>query len=422
MALTPPPTRPARTLPQRPDGILCGVLRNRPLAAALILLCLAGTASGADAATPEPLAVLESGSATLDIDGRRATVPYSLTAAGPRVALEPLVARLGGTLRRGPLGQRHELDVNGTVFVFGPRSGALTSNGTIQRLSQPAEIGDGGLHVPLDLLHWVYTRLMGFDFVWSAGARSLTVTRQPPRSIPMTFDVVSLQGVTTLVFQFPTTPRYRIERSPSRIEIEFIGDRLDVRSPRLFPDDKNVREVRVTPQRILIELAPNTTAQDYSLDRPFRLVFDVLKASAPSLSSTASPQPRQRRDAGVGQKTPRQFGTRGDPPRSEAGLEGAEIGKQVEAAIRLANAHSGGPQALDTPTSQGREDAALGAVQLGALGLQLLQRRGHEEVGNRKHHEAAEGKQQGIHQAEPDGNAQPGRTAAGSFALMDFRF
>jgi N-acetylmuramoyl-L-alanine amidase len=320
------------------------VLRTRPLViGALILLCLSPAAESARAPEFEPLEALETGEAVLEINGLQILIPYSITVAGPRVALEPLVARLGGTLERGPLGQRHELDINDTVFVFGPGSGALTSGESIQRLSQPPAVGEGGLHVPLDLLHWIYTRLAGFEFSWSPGARKLVVERQPARDIPVTFDVVSLQGVTTVVFEFPMRPRYRIERSPSRIAVELIGDRLDLLTPRRFPSDRNIRDVRVTPDRIVIDLAPRTTAQDYSLERPFRLVFDVLQGAAPTLPESVVPQPRERRngletiviDPGHGGRDTGAVGPAGTEEKALTLLIARSLARRLEESLRV---------------------------------------------------------------------------------------
>jgi N-acetylmuramoyl-L-alanine amidase len=242
----------------------------------------------------EPLPTIETGRAEIEIEGRRIPVNYSRTVAGVMVPLQPLVARLGGELELGPLGQRHELRLDGTGFVFGPGVSTMTHGEEIESLSQPPAPGIEGLLVPLDLLEKAYSRLTGYDFRWSDVDRLLTVSRQPVREIPATLDVVSLQGVTTLVFQFSTAPRYRIEELPGRIQVDFIGDRIALGSPRSFTGDEYVRDVRFSPQRIIIDLAPRTKAQDYALEEPFRLVFDVLRDTAPRLPQIASPEPRSR--------------------------------------------------------------------------------------------------------------------------------
>jgi N-acetylmuramoyl-L-alanine amidase len=275
-----------------------GVLRTSQIFIASILLLAIATAPAIGRELKfQPYPELETGTATVEIDGRTLLIDYSRTFAGPLFALQPLVAQMGGTLEVGPLGQRHELEVTGTSFLFGPGGPALTNGENIEELSQPPGTGSQGLMVPLDLLRRIYTQLMGFDLAWAPETLTLKIARQPLREIPVTLDVVSLQGVTTLVFQFPIVPRYRIERSASRITVGLIGDRLDVRAPRLFAADQFVRDVRLSPQKIVIDLSPQTQAQDYALEEPFRLVFDVLRDTGPQLPrvTTSKPQRRGRR-------------------------------------------------------------------------------------------------------------------------------
>ena len=263
----------------------------------LVFLIVTVFALGVAEARPakhQPLAVLERGVASGEVDERPLAVEYSITTVGPLFALPPLVSRLGGNLKIGPLGQSHELDVAGTVFMLGPGSKALTYGETIEDLTQAPQVGVGGLHVPLDLLRRVYTRLLGFDFTWSPQQRRLEIKRRPLREIPVTLDVVSLQGVTTLVFQFPVTPRYRVTHDFTRVEVELLGDRLQAAQPRRLAADRFVRDVQVTPQKILIDLAPGTAAQEYALENPFRLVFDVVRDRGPRLPQVETPKPRRR--------------------------------------------------------------------------------------------------------------------------------
>jgi N-acetylmuramoyl-L-alanine amidase len=272
-----------------------GVSRTASLLAfALAALVLAVPAAHAREPRFEPLPTLETGRAEIEIEGGRLPVNYSRTVAGIMVPLQPLVARLGGELEVGPLGQRHELQLSGTGFVFGPGAGTMTYGEEIENLSQPPAPGVEGLLVPIDLLEKTYSRLLGYDFRWSDRERLLTVSRQPAREIPATLDVVSLEGVTTLVFQFSTTPRYRLEKLPGRVQVDFIGDRIALSSSRPFTGDEYVRDVRFSPQRIIIDLAPRTRAQDYALEEPFRLVLDVLRDTAPRLPQIAAPDPRSR--------------------------------------------------------------------------------------------------------------------------------
>ncbi len=240
----------------------------------------------------KPPAIVEAGFADARLPGNRGPVSYSRTAFGPLVSLAPIVAALGGNLDVGPLRQRHELTIGEESFLFGPGASAVTVGQEIDDLSQPPQKGPEGLQVPLDLLEMIYGRLLGYDFRWRPTGPQLEVSRRPARTIPLVFDIVNLQGVTTLVFQFPSPPRYRIERSPSRLEVEMIGDRLELGSKRLFPADDLVRDVRLTPEKILIDLAPGTVAQDYELEQPFRLVFDVLRDTG-SGRRTAANVPRR---------------------------------------------------------------------------------------------------------------------------------
>ena len=107
----------------------------------LVLLALGSPLSGEREPRFEPLPELESGIATVEIGNRTILLQYSRTVAGPLFALQPLVAQLGGTLEIGPLRQKHELEVTGTSFLFGPGAPALTSGEEIEELSQPPGTG-----------------------------------------------------------------------------------------------------------------------------------------------------------------------------------------------------------------------------------------------------------------------------------------
>ncbi len=275
--------------------------RQPPRAGRSILLALALVPALLAAASrdEEALPVLESGTAVAAIESRRVSVSYSLTRYGPRVSLHPLVAALGGGLEVGPLQQRHELTIGESSFLFGPGAQAITSGEEIIRLSQPPVVGPTGLEVPLDLLDLTFGRLSGYDFVWLHADRKLQVTRRPERRLPMTLDVVDLQGVTTLVFSFAETPRYRLNRSPARVEIELLGDRLEYDGERRFRATDLVRDVRLTPQKIVIDFAANARAQDYLLEKPFRLVFDVVPDRARARLPAAPPARRGQAGGGI---------------------------------------------------------------------------------------------------------------------------
>ena len=233
----------------------------------------------------------------VEIGDQDSPVSYSISAAGLLVALQPIVVRLGGELEVGPLGQSHELTIGATSYVFGPDSPVVTSGEEITRLTQPPIPGPDGLQVPLDLLTAVYGEKLGYDFQWEAASKKLRVRRLAQREVPVEVDLVHLQGVTTIVFQFPFPPRYRIGRTPDEVEIEAIGDRFRLETVRALPTDRLVRDVLFSPERIRLELAPGAEADDYILRKPFRLVFDVYRATVAPGAETLAPS--SRRSTGI---------------------------------------------------------------------------------------------------------------------------
>jgi N-acetylmuramoyl-L-alanine amidase len=87
-------------------------------------------------------------------------------------------------------------------------------------------------------------------------------------------DVVHLQGTTTVVLQFPAVPRYKIDQQPGRIEVRMLGDRIAASLPSAL-DDPLVEGVDPSPDRLVIRLLRGATADSYTLENPFRIVFDV---------------------------------------------------------------------------------------------------------------------------------------------------
>ena len=214
------------------------------------------------------------------LGGKRVPLDFSVTSAGPLVSLQPLLGPLGGEVEIGPLGESHKLSLNQEVFVFGPGSPVVAQGEQLVDLSQPPMLGPGGLQVPIDLLRETYGNQMGYGFNWSREDLVLQIERLPFRELPVSFDLVHLQGVSTLVFQFPTQPRYRISESPGRVEIAMVGDEIRLERPRPLPPDELIRDVTLSAHRIRIDLAPGTDAQSYVLTEPFRLVFDVFRSTA----------------------------------------------------------------------------------------------------------------------------------------------
>jgi N-acetylmuramoyl-L-alanine amidase len=274
-----------------------------------LLLCLPFLAPALLAVEEEEAPrLLRSGSATVELPGATLRVPTFDGVAGPMFVLQPFVDHLGGELEVGPLQQRHALALGGDIAVFGPDGAAMTINDEIGMLSQaphqlpepprerrpddeedeadPASSEDDeenpseppprrDLWVPIDLLERTWGDLAGYEFDWDEASRTLTVSRRPSMDIPVSLEAIHLQGVTTLVLTFDSEPSYRIQRSPGRVVVEIAKDRLVAGGQRELPPESLVRGVRVEPERIAVELAPDTAASDYTLQAPFRLVFDV---------------------------------------------------------------------------------------------------------------------------------------------------
>ncbi len=265
----------------RPTTLLC-----------VILLLGSRSVATANPKEPERPPILEAGLAMAELGDQRSPISYSISVAGPLVALQPIVVRLGGELKIGPLGQSHELTVGGSTYVLGPDSPVMTSGEEIIVLSQAPIPAVDGLQVPVDLLATVYSESRGLDFQWDATRKALIVSRLLPREAAVEVDLVHLQGVTTVVLQFPFQPRYRISRTDGEVEIEAIGDYFRLDTSRTLPTDRLVRDVLFSPERIRLELAPGAEAEDYVLRKPYRLVFDVYRATS-SVSSVAPPSSRR---------------------------------------------------------------------------------------------------------------------------------
>ena len=271
-------------------------------ALSLVILAAGALAPAAIAAQQEETGpeLVESGLIELAVGRQRAPIDYSRTVVGPLFALQPLVARLGGELELGPLGQSHTLKLNEAEFRFGPDNPALTEGEEIFALSQPPRVGEGGLHVPLDLLESTYGARHGLEFDWRSDNRRLAVIQRPPREVAVSVDVVRVQGVSTVVFQFSDKPRYRLLRRPGSVELELTGDRLRYGRRPTLPEGGLVRRLELGPSNVLLTLAPDAVAEDYTLERPFRLVFDVYRgATRAPAAAAALPEPARRSDDGI---------------------------------------------------------------------------------------------------------------------------
>jgi len=259
----------------------CAVTRRRPLASLPLLLLLVpvlviAQSPRATAPTGPPLiGVGSTGSPTVTLDGHEVRVPVNLGPGGPLFGLKAMTDALGGELVAGETGESYTLKLGGKDVVVGLGSAVVTVGDSIVSLSQPPTRGEGGLAVPLDFLAKTYGDLSGYSFDWRPGEQRLVIGRRSARELPVALDVVHLQGMTTVVLQFSDVPRYHLNQQPGRIEMQMLADRLAVPSPPRKVEDPLVKAVDIAPERVRIDLAPEAAVESYTLENPFRLVFDV---------------------------------------------------------------------------------------------------------------------------------------------------
>lgn len=212
------------------------------------------------------------------LDGRELPVAVTITPGGPMFALKPLADSLGGKLS-GDDGESYNLKLEATEVVTGIGNAIITVGESIVSLSQPPVRGDGGPQVPLDFLRKTYGAVSGYSFDWRPEESRLVISKRESREIKVALDVVHLQGMTTVVLQFPEAPRYRLNQQPGAVEVQLLADRL-APPVRKKVDDTLVQDVTFAPQLVRIQLAPDAEVESYLLDNPFRLVFDVHRKSA----------------------------------------------------------------------------------------------------------------------------------------------
>jgi N-acetylmuramoyl-L-alanine amidase len=330
------------------------VLLSRPvnrrlsfrLFAGLLLLVSAALRAQEDPTEADPAAAVVltgSGTGSLEVSGAATPLAFGTTASGLLVELEPIVQRLGGRLDVGPLRQSYSLALGETQLVLVPGSPALTSGTEIQALAQGPFIVDGRLLVPLELLERSYGAQLGVSFTWDDARSVLAVVRPPQRELPVEVGLVHLQGVTTVVLQFPDAPRYRVVRSAGVYEVVLVGDRVVPPPPGPRVDDPGVRSIEITPERIRLELAADCAAESYTLKSPFRLVFDVFKET-PATAPTAPVLPRDsaRRtirtvviDPGHGGKETGAIGPAGSAEKELTLLIAKTLSARLEQALAL---------------------------------------------------------------------------------------
>jgi N-acetylmuramoyl-L-alanine amidase len=233
------------------------------------------------------------------LDGRELPVPVTINPAGPLFGLQALVDSLGGELAPDPAGESATLKLAGKDVVIGLGSAIITVGEDIVSLSQPPTRGDGGFQVPLDFLRKTYGDLQGYSFDWRPEESRLAISRRAARELPVMLDVVHLQGMSTVVLQFPDTPHYRLNRQPGVVEVQMLGDRLSPPAPRKVQDPL-VQEVAIAPQQVRIQVVPGAEVESYVLEKPFRLVFDVHQPAAVVTPATPAPAAAE---AGTGIRT-----------------------------------------------------------------------------------------------------------------------
>lgn len=279
-----------------------------------VLLLLLPTSSPAQRSPEEERPPPVTEAARAEVDGGGLPVSVAWTPTGLLVALEPLVGHLGGELHMDPSGEGWFLDLAETEIAFGPGSAAITRGTEIVDLTRsPMVMPTAGVMVPLDFFDHTYGDLLGYRFAWDRETRSLIIGRALRRETPVTLDVVHLQGVTTVVFQFPEEVRFRQEDTPEGVEVELLGAKLPTADQgRRTVDDPLVREIELAPERLRLALRPGAQAESYTLSQPFRLVFDVYRG-AEEPRRGLSPE-----DGEDGETAPTTAALR--PPKPRAGL------------------------------------------------------------------------------------------------------
>ena len=219
-------------------------------------------------------------------------MPVTISPSGPMFGLTPLVDALGGKLASDESGESITLRLADKDVVIGPGNAIITVGDTIVSLSQPPARGEGGLQVPVDFLKKTYGDLLGYSFEWHPETSRLIIARRGSREMGVTLDVVHLQGMTTVVLQFPDEPHYQIDRSQAGlIKVQMLADRLTPPAPQGGAGPARAGRSPSSPQQVRIQLSPGAQAESYVLENPFRLVFDVHPTASVEVDTT---QPAER--------------------------------------------------------------------------------------------------------------------------------
>src|SRR4029079_3558375 len=149
--------------------------------------------------TPPPAPPAPAVHPSVVLEGREIAGPVTLGPSGPMFGLTPLAEALGGVLTTDASGESVTLKIAEKEVGIGPGNAIITVGDAIASLSQPPVQGEGGLQVPLDFLRKTFGDLLGFSFEWRPETQRLTIARRGTRELPVSLDVVHLQGMTTIV-------------------------------------------------------------------------------------------------------------------------------------------------------------------------------------------------------------------------------
>jgi N-acetylmuramoyl-L-alanine amidase len=245
--------------------------------------------------TPTPIpsaSALPSLPASFSIAGRELTGTALIGPAGPLFALSSLAPLLGGELREGPGGAGWVLRTGEMESVVGPGSTVATVGRTIVQLPQPVVGGEAGPWVPLELLRKSFGEALHWELQWDGAGRRFVATPQQRKMVQVEWSLVHLQGLTTVVLQFPEAPRVSVQERGEQVEVALLGDQ--VAQPSRPPEvaDPLVQSLRFAGDRIIIAVAPGAVVEHYQQQDPFRLVFDVYQrvAAAPGATTPSAPQ------------------------------------------------------------------------------------------------------------------------------------
>lgn len=218
--------------------------------------------------------------------------------AGPRFPLAELAPVLGAQLRPGPGGIGWTLATGESEAILAGGSRLTTVGRQIVELSQPVAGGEGGPWVPLDFLQRTFGESLHWSLAWSEPERRLTATVQQQRQLAVDWNVVNLQGISTVVLQFPETPRLRVHPAQplpdgrQRLEVELLGDQLAAPTRPPAVSDPLVQGLSFDGNRIVLDVAPGAVVEHYQQQGPFRLVFDVYQRVAAGPDAPIAPPPQ----------------------------------------------------------------------------------------------------------------------------------